>query len=198
MLDLKKLTIAEDFEDGLKGKKVFDVVRCDKPQPNEWFKLFTLGKNGFSDFAKVVITEQEDARGEKQSYLLSPEIANTYKDYLKPYHRAVLTYGYTSRGIIFIWPVKYNPEYPNLWNDTAQKIAIAACNEWTQIQSDRVQKCYTHLKMTEKNERETKDPFKNEPPIPYEKAIEKAFISRIVDSEDHPVIQMVGVKANEK
>ena len=29
MLDLKKLTIAEDFEDGLKGKKVFDVVRCD-------------------------------------------------------------------------------------------------------------------------------------------------------------------------
>ena len=120
MLDLKKLTIAEDFEDGLKGKKVFDVVRCDKPQPNEWFKLFTLGKNGFSDFAKVVITEQEDARGEKQSYLLSPEIANTYKDYLKPYHRAVLAYGYTSRGIIFIWPVKYNPEYPNLWNDTAQ------------------------------------------------------------------------------
>ena len=198
MLDLKKLTIAEDFEDGLKGKKVFDVVRCDKPQPNEWFKLFTLGKNGFSDFAKVVITEQEDARGEKQSYLLSPEIANTYKDYLKPYHRAVLAYGYTSRGIIFIWPVKYNPEYPNLWNETAQKIAIAACNEWTQIQSDRVQKCYTHLKMTEKNERETKDPFKNEPPIPYEKAIEKAFISRIVDSEDHPVIQMVGVKANEK
>ena len=110
----------------------------------------------------------------------------------------MLTYGYTSRGIIFIWPVKYNPEYPNLWNDTAQKIAIAACNEWTQIQSDRVQKCYTHLKMTEKNERETKDPFKNEPPIPYEKAIEKAFISRIVDSEDHPVIQMVGVKANGK
>ena len=40
MLDLKKLTIAEDFEDGLKGKKVFDVVRCDKPQPNEWFRLF--------------------------------------------------------------------------------------------------------------------------------------------------------------
>ena len=198
MLDLKKLTIAEDFEDGLKGKKVFDVVRCDKPQPNEWFRLFKLGDKGFDNFIKVVITEQEDARGEKQSYLLSPEIANTYKDYLKPYHRAVLAYGYTSRGIIFIWPVKYNPEYPNLWNDTAQKIAIAACNEWTQIQSDRVQKCYTHLKMTEKNERETKDPFKNEPPIPYEKANEKAFISRIVDSEDHPVIQMVGVKANEK
>ena len=154
MLDLKKLTIAEDFEDGLKGKKVFDVVRCDKPQPNEWFRLFKLGDKGFDNFIKVVITEQEDARGEKQSYLLSPEIANTYKDYLKPYHRAVLAYGYTSRGIIFIWPVKYNPEYPNLWNETAQKIAIAACNEWTQIQSDRVQKCYTHLKMTEKNERE--------------------------------------------
>ena len=54
MLDLKKLTIAEDFEDGLKGKKVFDVVRCDKPQPNEWFRLFKLGDKGFDNFINLL------------------------------------------------------------------------------------------------------------------------------------------------
>ena len=40
MLDLNKLKIADDFDDGLKGQKVFDIVRFDKPQPNEWFKLW--------------------------------------------------------------------------------------------------------------------------------------------------------------
>ena len=29
MLDLKKLKIADDFDDGLKGQKVFDIVRFD-------------------------------------------------------------------------------------------------------------------------------------------------------------------------
>ena len=53
LFDLKKITIADDFDDGLRGQKVFDVVRFDKPQPNEWFKLFDLGK-GFESFAKVV------------------------------------------------------------------------------------------------------------------------------------------------
>ena len=68
MLDLNKLKIADDFDDGLKGQKVFDIVRFDKPQPNEWFKLFDLGE-GFKSFANVVITKQPDARGEVQSYL---------------------------------------------------------------------------------------------------------------------------------
>ena len=30
MLDLNKLKIADDFDDGLKGQKVFDIVRFDK------------------------------------------------------------------------------------------------------------------------------------------------------------------------
>ena len=194
MLDLNKLKIADDFDDGLKGQKVFDIVRFDKPQPNEWFKLFDLGE-GFKSFANVVITKQRDARGEVQSYLLTPEIAATYKDYLKPYSRSVLTYGYTAQGIIFIWPVNYNPEYPNNWHDSAKKIANAALFEWTLMQSDKVQKCYVHLRMNEKYSEETKDPFKNKPPIPYEAAVDKALVNRIVDSEDHPLIQQIGVKA---
>jgi hypothetical protein len=194
MLDITKLQIADDFEDGLKGSKVFDLVRFDKPQPNEWFRLFDLGE-GFQSFMKVIITTQPDASGEDQKYLLAPEIAATYKDYLKPYTRSVLTYGYTTRGIIFIWPVNYNPAYHNNWHESAKNIALAANNEWTQMQSDKVTKAYVHLKMTTKNQAETKDPFNNKPPIPYSSAIEKALVNRVVDSEDHPVIQNIGVKA---
>ena len=194
LFDLKKITIADDFDDGLRGQKVFDVVRFDKPQPNEWFKLFDLGK-GCESFAKVVITKQPDARGEEQRYLLTPDIAQTYKDYLKPYTRSVLTYGYTAQGMIFIWPVNYNPEYANKWHETAKAIALAAQHEWTQIQSDKAQKCYVHMRMNDKYKQETKDPFNNKPPIAYELAIEKALVNRIVDSEDHPLIQHIGVKA---
>jgi hypothetical protein len=49
--------------------------------------------------------------------------------------------------------------------------------------------------MNEKYSEETKDPFKNKPPIPYEAAVDKALVNRIVDSEDHPLIQQIGVKA---
>ena len=191
ILDLSKLSIDDD--DGIKGNKVFDIVRFDKPQPNEWFKLFNLG-DGFKSFAKVIITTQPDAKGENQKYLLAPDVADAYKDYLKPHTRSVLTYGYTTQGIIFIWPVNYNPEYQNNWHDSAKKIAIAADNEWTQIQSDKAQKCYVHLKMREKNQTETKDPYKNIPPIPYEKAIDIALVNRIVDSDEHSLIQNIGVK----
>ena len=194
LFDLKKITIADDFDDGLKGQKIFDLVRFDKPQPNEWFKLFNLGE-GFKSFANVVLTKQPDARGEEQKYSLTPEIAATYKDYLKPYTRSVLAYGYTTQGIIFIWPVNYNPDYANKWHESAKEIANAAFHEWTQIQSDKVQKAYVHLRMNDKFEKETKDPFDNKPPISYEAAVDKALVNRIVDSEDHQLIQHIGVKA---
>ena len=72
MLDLKKLTIAEDFEDGLKGKKVFDVVRCDKPQPNEWFRLFKLGDKGFDNFIKVKSIKS----GARKAFKLTENLQN--------------------------------------------------------------------------------------------------------------------------
>ena len=193
LFDLAKLQIADDFDDGLRGQKVYDIIRSDKPQPNEWFKLFDLGE-GFKSFVNVIITTQPDARGENQKYILAPNMAEAYKDYLKPYTRSVLTYGYTTRKIPFIWPVNYNPEYQNNWHDSAKKIALAALKEWTQIQSDKVQKCYVHLEMTERNRSETKDPFNNIPPIDYTEAIEKAFLKRVVDSEDHFLIQSIGRK----
>jgi hypothetical protein len=194
MLDLKKLKIADDFDDGLKGQKVFDIVRFDKPQPNEWFKLFDLGE-GMKSFANVVLTKQRDAKGSENWYLMTPEIAAVYKDYLKPYTRSILTYGYTAQGLIFIWPVNYNPNHQVNWHDSAKKIALAALHEWTQMQADNVQKTYAHLRMNEKYEKEVKDPFNNKPPLPYEAAVEKALVNRIVDSEDHALIRGIGVKA---
>ena len=72
LFDLTKLQIADDFDDGLRGQKVYDIIRCDKPQPNEWFKLFDLGE-GFKSFVNVIITTQPDARGENQKYILAHE-----------------------------------------------------------------------------------------------------------------------------
>ena len=191
---LKKLAIADDFDDGLQRNRVIDRVRFDKPQPNEWFKLFDLGK-GIESFAKVITTTQPDANGEQQKYILSTEIGNKYAQSLKPFSRCRLAYGYTTQGIVFIWPLNYNPDYPeNSWHLTAMKIAEAALDDWTQIQSDRTQKCYAHFEMQDLMRESVKDPFKNKPPITYEEAIDKASLGRVVDNEEHRLIKMIGVK----
>jgi len=194
MLDLKKLSVSDDFDDGLRGQRVWDKVRLGKTEPNEWFKGFKLGdKEGLNNFIKVVTTTQPDKANVNQTYLLAPHIAAAYKDYLKPISTCILFYGYTTRGIIFISPVKVS-DTSNSWNDTSKTIHLAALNEWTQIQSNRVEKCYVHLRMSAKNQEETKEPFKqNEPPIPYEEAIKKAFLDRVVENEEHPIIKNVGV-----
>ena len=39
------------------------------------------------------------------------------------------------------------------------KIAEAALDDWTQIQSDRTQKCYAHFEMQDVMRESVKDPF---------------------------------------
>jgi len=194
MFKLDDIKIADDFDDKLGKSRVIDIVRLGKPQPNEWFKLFDLG-NRIKSFAPVVLTRQPDARGEVQDYILSKEIADKYAGKLKPFTRTILTYGYTTTGIVFIWPLNYNPEYPDLsWHLTARSIAESAFDEWTQMQSDKAQRAYLHFVMTKENAEQVKDPFNNEPPIDYLRAMNLACQQRYVDSEDHLIIKNLGVK----
>ena len=71
MIDLKNITITDEFEDKVSSKKKVIAARLGKPEKNEWFKMFNLNGNGYNDYAKVSITNQRDERGEIQTYLLS-------------------------------------------------------------------------------------------------------------------------------
>ena len=194
MFKLNDIKIADDFDDKLNKTRIIDVVRFGKPQPNEWFRLFNLG-SGLKSFANVVLTKQPDAKGEVQDYILSSDIGNKYANKLKPFTRTILTYGYTTTGIVFIWPLNYNPEYPDLsWHLTARSIAESAFDEWTQMQSDKAQRAYLHFVMQKDNADQVKDPFNNTPPIDYERAVQLSIQQRYVDSEDHLIIKNLGVK----
>ena len=90
-------------------KKTFH--RLDKPQPNEWFKLFNLGKS----FIPATITTQRDERGDHQKYLLT----NTKDKFVKKYAYDLrpstqCRWQVISTGIIFIWPVNFNRCIPTM------------------------------------------------------------------------------------
>ena len=73
LFDLTKLQIADDFDDGLRGQKVYDIIRCDKPQPNEWFKLFDLGE-GNAELTIIFKDSDDETWSTFDSILRSPEV----------------------------------------------------------------------------------------------------------------------------
>ena len=198
MIDLKNITITDEFEDKVSSKKKVIAARLGKPEKNEWFKMFNLNGNGYNDYAKVSITNQREERGERQTELLSndkdPNFATTYGHDLTA-KTCRLGYGYTSTGIVFIWPLMFNKDNPDFaWHTSARDIAIEALSEWRQIRANKpnsTNDCYTMPKyLVDK----TPDYFKGEIPRPYSWAIETAFRGRIVSTPDHRIIQSIGIK----
>ena len=43
-INLNDIKTADDFDDGIPSQRQITTCRLDKPQPNEWFKLFNLGR----------------------------------------------------------------------------------------------------------------------------------------------------------
>ena len=196
-INLNDIKTADDFDDGIPSQRQITTCRLDKPQPNEWFKLFNLGE-GMKSFIPATITTQRDERGDHQKYLLTnTKDKNFVKKYaydLRPSKQCRLAYGYTSTGIIFIWPVNFNPMYPdNAWHLSAARIAEGALEDWAQIKSNKPNGCYDYYTMPKSLAEKTKEPYEKIPKS-YEWAIENAFKGRIVDSEDHLIIRNLGIK----
>ncbi len=162
-INLNDIKTADDFDDGIPSQRQITTCRLDKPQPNEWFKLFNLGE-GMKSFIPATITTQRDERGDHQKYLLTnTKDKNFVKKYsydLRPSTQCRLAYGYTSTGIIFIWPVNFNPAYPdNSWHLTAARIAEGALEDWAQIKSNKPNGCYDYYTMPKSLAEKTKDPL---------------------------------------
>ena len=65
-INLNDIKTADDFDDGIPSQRQITTCRLDKPQPNEWFKLFNLGE-GMKSFIPATITTQRDERGDHQN-----------------------------------------------------------------------------------------------------------------------------------
>lgn len=123
----------------------------------------------------------EDAES-RQSYLVTPEM----RDYLA----GDLTYthlhlGITRQGTIIVVPVKVpgEGETPSDWHMTGRQAVELAKTHWTRMAADMILGAYRIYK-AEGDLPEPKWPDKS-----FGEILEVAFKDKVIDNENHPVIQ---------
>jgi len=183
--DLKDVEVEEDFEDNLDGTVSWKTVELQKPDKDDWFRLYPPDPTkGFNSFKKAIITTQKDARNNKKTFLIMGNKDFRFKAMrdLKPSTRTVLTYGITSTKMPFIWNVNYNPDHELKWHITSIECAKDACTQCMKIVADKPND--TNIVITAPNQHLfPKMDLKKYPN--YEKAIEMAFDGRIIYDENH-------------
>ena len=187
-----------DYKDGLPSSRTYDIIDLGKPGPDDWFRLYDLGKEnkpGLLGFQKTVVARKADAEGIVHPYLIagSPEFRLSCMQKFRKTQLVRLCYGITTAGKLFIWPVVVVEDLNTAigWHQSGHEIADAACTRWTQMVSDKANSRYTHIDLEDQSLVPNKPEF-NAPPIDYQTAVFKAFKGRLIDSEDHPVYKNAG------
>mgnify|MGYP003652545056 CR=1 FL=1 len=187
--DLKDVEVEDDFEDNIEGIVSWKTIELQKPDKDDWFRLYPPDlEKGFASFKKGIITIQKDARNNKQTFLIMGNKNFRFKAMkdLKPSTRTILCYGITSTKMPFIWNVNFNPDHELKWHTTSLGCAKDACTKCMKIVADKPND--TNIVITAPNQHlfpkmdMTKFPS-------YEAAIEMAFKGRIIFDEDHYAYQ---------
>ena len=186
---LKDVEVEEDFEDGIEGTVSWKTLELMKPDKDDWFRLYPPDpKKGFASFSKAIVTKQKDARNNKKTFLILGSKDFRFKAMrdLKPSSRTILCYGITSTKLPFVWNVNYNPDHDLKWHTTSLECAKDACDKCMKIVADKPNE--TNVITVAPNQHLFPKMDLSKFPT-YEKAIEMAFMGRIIYDEDHYAYQ---------
>ena len=135
-IDLDKVQIDEDFDDGLEGSKVItkNQVFNSKPKKSEWFRV--MGSS-ISDLKKGVSVAMMAADDREHDYYVYPttkqfvsRVKEDFKSCKKFYHGMYKT----SSGRYGIWPVTIpQKNFRNAWSLTALDALEAAQKNWVRV-----------------------------------------------------------------
>jgi hypothetical protein len=135
-IDLDKVQIDEDFDDGLEGSKVItrNQVFNTKPRKSEWFRI--RGEK-LSDIRKGISVCMMAADGKEHDYYVYPSsqqfVARVKEDFkgCKKFRHAMYK---TSSGRYGIWPVTMpQKNYKNAWCLTAIDTIEQAQHSWVRV-----------------------------------------------------------------
>jgi hypothetical protein len=187
--DLKDVELDEDFDEGVDGTVLWKTVELMKPDKSDWFRLYPPDPaKGFSSFKKATITEQRDARNNKHKFLImgSKQFRSRARRDLKPNTRTILCYGVTSTKLPFIWNVNYNLDHELKWHTTSLECAKDACTKCMKIVAVKENETNEIIEAPNQHLFQKMDMSK----FPtYDKAIEMAFMGRIIYDENHYAYQ---------
>ena len=173
--DPKRLRIAGRHSEGPTSKKLLTSVVVRKPNRQEWFRVHP-------DSLMRIDTLILEMRDERQSYLISPEIAPIIPGEATP---KTLYTTVTRHGVVLLWPVRLPDEFGRLdqWNTDAHEAALKAESAWIRLAANMAAGAYDVYEAID----QIGDP--EWPDLSLQRLLEMAFKDRYIDSVDHQVIR---------
>ena len=126
-----------------------------------------------------------ELKTEGETYVVAPEVAVAIPGETRS---VTLRTTINRQGILFLWPVPLpSPEgYQNSWHLTARDAAERATERWVRLVANMAARAYDVW------EAEANIAPPDWPDHPFEKLLATAFGNgRLIDSEDHPVLQQL-------
>lgn len=157
----------------MKRKLVTVAVR--KPHKREFVRVHPTNR---------LTTAILNVKGEREgAYLLDPSMLEYAIEDFTP---TMLVQAVSRQGASFLWPLRLpKDERADLWAESALEGAQNAKERWTRIRANMAEGCYR----VEEAIIELSEP--TWPSETFGSLVKIAFKDRFIDSEDHPVLQML-------
>ena len=175
--DPKRLRISGGSSEGPTVRKIVASVQVRKPNRQEYFRVHP-------DPEMRIDTLLFELRDDRQTYLISPEIAPAIpgEAVAKTLYTAV-----TRQGGLLLWPVRLPDEQGRIdeWNAAAHAAALRGETHWIRLAANMGAGTYDVYEALD----QIAEP--EWPCLPLERLLEIAFKDRFVDSLDHRVIRRI-------
>lgn len=175
--DPAALRLGADYAAGIGVKKVHSTIPVRKPGKQEWFRV----RSGEEWRIQTALFELE---GERETYLVGRSL---WSELSGEIHPALLVLCANRAGDPFLWRLKLpGPDgRPNVWHESALRIAQAAEAGWVRMAANMVAGYYEHF------EPAAPLPDPEWPALPFVEILRTAFRDRRIDSLDHPVVRQL-------
>ena len=176
--DPEKLALKGNPAEAIGVTRALVHVPVRKPNKQEFFRVHL-------DPAYRCPMAVLDLKTERETYLVTPEVATAIPGEVKP---VMLTTCISRQGVVFLWPVPLPSEDGRelAWHVTAREAAARAETKWVRMVANMSAGAYDVYEAPG----EIADP--NWPDHTFQKLLEVAFGNgRLIDREDHPVLKQL-------
>lgn len=174
-LDLEKIRLSQDYQDGLEVKKIIENVPVRRPDKQEYIRVHTGEEYTFDTY---LLEFKEDRR----QYLVAPDLIDQLVDEARPVR--IFT-AINRQKVIFLWPIplpRSDTDY-NSWHRSAMEAAEVAKTRWIRVKSNRATGTYDVF-APQGNLDDPEWPEKT-----FEELVRMAFKDSYIDSTDHKVVK---------
>jgi len=176
--DPAKLRLSQNFAEASGVKKLITTVPVRKPNKQDFVRVHPS-----KDYQiEAMILETQD---EHEAYLVLPEVYEHLPEGVAV--AKVLRLAITRQGVILLWPIKLPDQDGRLdnWNASAHIAAELAEKQWLRIVAKRALGAYEPFVATATEN----FPEPEWPDLSFQKILEIAFMSRLIETPDHIILR---------